>query len=322
MSAPQSSGWDNIRERGSLRAMRLLFWFYRHGGHYLAYPVVCLVVLYFFLTRRSTRRHSAAYLARATGRRANLWQVWRHHLAFGRALMDRLGAWMGRLQRTQVHFPGHATLEALQNEKRGGLLLGAHFGNLEMCRAVVANDGSLKLNVILHAGSTENFNELLRSANSNTDVRLIPVTDVTPATAMMLKDKLDQGEFLILLADRLPPANSERFFEADFLGASARFPAGPFWLALMLDAPVYFLAGYTTESGYEASMDLLYDGGRVARSKRDAACQEILGKYVQRLEALCHRYPLQWFNFYDYWNDDLTTKTDKRDSGATGNNDR
>ncbi|MDO3387792.1 hypothetical protein QWI17_18255 [Gilvimarinus sp. SDUM040013] len=312
--------WTDIRERGNLQAMRLLFWFYRHGGRFLVYPVVCVVVFYFYLTRSATRRHSALYLQRATNKPVTRWQVWRHHMAFARALMDRLGAWMGRIERTNVSFPGHATMLELQKKKQGGVLLGAHFGNLEMCRAVVENDGSLKLNVILHTANTENFNELLRSASDKAEVRLIQVTEVTPATAMMLKEKLDQGEFLILLADRLPPGNSERFFSADFLGAQAQFPTGPFWLALMLDVPVFFMAGYTTPAGYEASLELLYDGGRVPRSHRDAVCQEILGAYLQHLEALCRKYPLQWFNFFDYWNDDQNTN--KRDAGVTGHNDR
>lgn len=322
MSKYSASEWASVRERGNLRAMRVLFWLYRHGGHYVVYPVVYLVVLYFFLTRRATRRYSAAYLARATGRRASLWQLWQHHLAFARALLDRLGAWLGRVKRSDVHFPSHDTLVDLQEKKQGGLLLGAHFGNLEMCRALVTNDGSIKLNVILHSANTENFNEILRSANQNAEVSLIPVTEVSPATAMMLKEKLNQGEFLIILADRLPPANTERYIEAEFLGATARFPAGPFWLALMLDVPVFFIAGYTTPQGYEASLELLYDGGRVPRRKRDTVCRDILHAYIQHLEALCRQYPLQWFNFFDYWDDDKNLTTDQRDSGATGNNDR
>lgn len=299
-----NSDWAGIRERGNLTAMRLLFWLYRHGGRYLVNPIVYLVVLYFYLTRRATRRHSALYLRRALNRQPKAWEVWRHHLAFAVALMDRLGAWMGRIERSDVDFPGHLTLRELQQQKRGGVLLGAHFGNLEMCRAVVENDGSLKLNVILHTANTENFNELLRSASDKAQVRLIQVAEVTPATAMMLKEKLDQGEFLILLADRLPPANRQRFFTAPFLGDEAQFPTGPFWLALMLEAPVFFLAGYRTQTGYQAKLELLYDQGRVARKQRDEVCQQLLTDYLGKLEALCRQYPLQWFNFFDFWNED------------------
>ncbi|MDO3383463.1 LpxL/LpxP family acyltransferase [Gilvimarinus algae] len=315
--AGNNEQWENVRERGSLRAMQLLFWCYRHGGRHLIYPVVCVVVFYFFLTRRATRRSSARYLRRALGKPASTWLVWRHHLAFGRALVDRLGAWMGRIQRTDVTFPGHAHMSELQAQKTGAVLLGAHFGNLEMCRALVENDGSLKLNVILHTANTENFNQLVRRASERAEVRLIQVRDVSPATAMMLKEKLDQGEFLILLADRLPPGEGQRWLEAPFLGDTARFPAGPFWLALMLGAPVYFMAGYTAKEGYRAELQPLYAGGKVGRKERDAYCQRILSDYIANLERLCRDYPLQWFNFYDYWNDEQHLP-----AGETPDNDR
>ncbi|BFM21751.1 LpxL/LpxP family acyltransferase [Gilvimarinus japonicus] len=304
--------WSEARERGSAWGMQLLFSVYRFGGRILVYPVVCIIVSYFYLTRASVRRHSARYLARATGHKARALQVWRHHLAFARALMDRLDAWMGRIQRKDVDFPGHQTLRQLQADKKGGVLLGAHFGNLEMCRAVVENDGSLKLNVILHNANTAKFNKVVERASQRSGVRLIQVDDITPATAMMLKAKLDEGEFLILLADRLPPGNTQRYFSAPFLGAQARFPTGPFWLALLLDAPVFFMAGFDTGSGYRARLVPLREAGRVRRSERDRACQTMLADYIEQLEQLCRAYPLQWFNFFDYWGDERSAENSTR----------
>lgn len=299
--------WANTRERGSAWAMQLLFSVYRFGGRVLVYPVVCVVVLYFYLTRASVRRYSARYLTRATGKTAGAYQVWRHHLAFAHALMDRLDAWMGRIQRKDVEFPGRETLRVLQDEKKGGILLGAHFGNLEMCRAVVANANSFKLNVILHGVNTVKFNRLIQRASQRSGVRLIQMDAITPATAMMLKARLEQGEFVVLLADRLPVGNTQRYYTAPFLGAPARFPTGPFWLALMLDAPVYFIAGFDTGNGYCARLAPLHSGGRVPRAERESVCQAMLANYVSQLEHLCREHPLQWFNFFDYWDDDRPT---------------
>lgn len=299
-----ANAWASQSERGHYWPMKLLYWLYRFGGRWLMVPPVALVVLYFFLTRPSTRRHSARYLARVTGRPAGLWQVWLHHWAFGRSLIDRLGAWMDRIQRTDVYFPGHQLLLELQEQKRGAVLLGAHFGNLEMCRAVVENDGSIKLNVILHKGNKEKFNRLVRNVSDKAEVRLIYVTDVNPATAMLLKEKLDQGEFLIVLADRLPPVPATRSLHAPFLGDEAEFPAGPFWLALMLGAPVYFMAGFSAGSGYQAVMEPLYDGGHVPRREREVICAQLLADYIGKLETYCRRYPYQWFNFFDFWGDE------------------
>lgn len=305
-------GWTDKRERGSLWAMKLLFALYRWGGCYLAMPIVYCTVLYFFIVRSSTRRYSRYFLQRATGAPVSVWHVWRHHLAFARALLDRLSAWMGRMSIDQVNFPERHTMIELQQQKRGCLLLGAHFGNLEMCRALRARDNQLIINVILHTGNTKNFNTLLASASELSNVRVIQVGDITPATAMMLKGKLDNGEFVVLLADRLPPGNTQRYFRAPLLGAPARFPTGPFWLALLLGAPVFFIAGYHTGKEYRIHLTPLHEGGRVTRAERESACRAMLARYTKQLETLCRAYPLQWFNFFDYWGDEGSTDNNPR----------
>lgn len=302
--AQADDGWTDVRERGSLWAMKLLFFLYRWGGYFLVLPVVYCVVLYFFIVRGSTRRHSRYYLQRVSGVNPSLWLIWRHHLAFAKALIDRLGAWMGRINIDEVSFPDRQAMIELQAKGRGCILLGAHFGNLEMCRALEENDNKLTLNVILHTGNTENYNALLARASELSSVSLIQVADITPATAIMLKNKLDDGEFLILLADRLPPGNTQRYYTAPLLDAEARFPTGPFWLALMLDAPVFFIAGYDTGNGYNIRIAPLRDAGRVRRADRESVCQAMLADYIKELEPLCQAHPLQWFNFFDYWGDD------------------
>lgn len=299
-----SNDWATVGERGSYWGMRFLVFLYRWGGHILLYPIMWLVVLYFFITRSATRRYSRLYLTRALGAPVSSWQVWRHHLAFATALLDRVGAWMGKIVRRDVAFAEHQHMEDLQTQRKGAVLLGAHLGNLEMCRAVVEGDGSLVLNVILHSHNTQKFNQLLQRVNPQAQVRLIQVDDITPATAMALRAKLDAGEFIILLADRLPPGNQERYFEQSFLGAPVRFPAGPFWLALLLGAPIYFIVGLRTKTGFKAMLEPLSDGTPVARKMRAQACQVILASYIGKLEQACREHPYQWFNFYDYWRDD------------------
>src|SRR5690554_2917209 len=319
--------WADIKERGHYWGMALLVLLYRAFGRWLLYPVVGVVVTYFFLTRRSTRRYSALYLQRALGRRARLWHVWRHHLAFGASLMDRVAAWMGRIKRSDVAFEGHFTMLELAQSKRGAVLLGAHFGVLEMCRAVVENDNSLKLNVIVHDQNTRKFNRVMGRVNRQSQVRVIPVKEITPATAIHLRERLDEGEFVILLADRLPPGNPTRTLSAPFLAQDAsekesavvQWPAGPFWLALMLGAPVFFIAACHTGFGYQATLKPLYPGGKVARRERETKCQALLQDYIQVLEKLCRRHPYQWFNFYDYWGDDARTDESPAPPGTPNN---
>jgi len=305
----QTDQWAEIQERGSYWGMRVLMVVYRCGGNLLLYPLVGLVVFYFFLTRAATRRYSRLYLKRVLSAPVRVWDIWLHHWAFARALLDRIAAWMGKIKLSDVSLDNRALLIDLKAQKKGAILLGAHLGNLEMCRGVVENDGYLTLNVILHSHNTAKINRLMQSLHPNVQVRLIQIDEINPVTAMRLRAMLDNGEFIILLADRLPPGEQPRFIEYPFLGAPARFPVGPFWLALLLGAPVFFMTGMRTPTGYRAALEPLSDGAPVARKKRDAACQQLMASYIEKLEATCRAHPYQWFNFYDYWRDDHTKTT-------------
>jgi len=105
--SPATEQWSSISERGSYTGLRLLALLYRCAGRWLLYPIVMLVVTYFFISRASTRRYSRHYLQRTLNRPVRWLDLWRHQMAFATALMDRTGAWMGKIQRQDVAFSGH-----------------------------------------------------------------------------------------------------------------------------------------------------------------------------------------------------------------------
>jgi predicted LPLAT superfamily acyltransferase len=79
------------------------------------------------------------------------------------------------------------------------------------------------------------------------------------------------------------------------LGKEARFPAGPFLLASRLNVPVVFV--YVMKE--KAKHYHLY--ARKARaSYKDA--QGLLKEYTESVEWMLEYYPLQWFNYFNFWN--------------------
>jgi predicted LPLAT superfamily acyltransferase len=306
-----ASQWARTRERGSYTAMRLLVWLYRYGGNLLLSPVLYCVVSYFFVSRKATRHYSRLYLQRAMGGRVTRWDLWRHQMAFARALMYRIRAWMGKVPEADVDFPRRDQLRAMKRGGQGVLFLGAHLGNLDMFRAMVKPGESFVLNIIVHTRHAKKFNRLLHQINPQARVNLLQVDQITPETAMLLRSKLDDGEAVVLLADRVPSGTESRHYTADFLGSRARFPLGPFWLAILLKVPVFFMTSVYTGSGYQVIVEpLLEDSPPVSRRERERAARELFDAYIAELEQLCRRYPLQWFNFYDFWLDD--TDNDNR----------
>lgn len=64
---------------------------------------------------------------------------------------------------------------------------------------------------------------------------MIPVSHIGPETAIMLRQKLDAGEWVAIVGDRTAVnrqrGGSRRVIWSEFLGKPAPFPQGPFVLA-------------------------------------------------------------------------------------------
>jgi predicted LPLAT superfamily acyltransferase len=113
---------------------------------------------------------------------------------------------------------------------------------------------------------------------------------------------VERGEFVGILADRLPPGGGGRAATADFFGRPAAFPTTAFEMAALLGCPLLLaLCVRLGDARYQSIAELLYEGGRVGRAERPALARTLLERYVARLEAWCVRAPYQWFNFYDFW---------------------
>ena len=66
---------------------------------------------------------------------------------------------------------------------------------------------------------------ILKKLNEHADVNLVSVDELGIETALILQDKLDQGEWVIVAADRVP-VQSDRVQSVCFLGEQALWPQG------------------------------------------------------------------------------------------------
>jgi predicted LPLAT superfamily acyltransferase len=304
-----SAHWAAIAERGSVLGIRTvalcLAVLGERAARWLLYPVV----LYFVLTSPAARRASDEYFARlrafagdAAGTPRPGWRTrFRPMLAFAEAALDKLAAWTGRLDPARVQFPARAELQAALASGRGALLIGAHLGNLEMSRAIAAGERRVAVNAVVYAQHGPGFFGALAKSNPRFAVNLIHVTDVGPATAIALKEKVDGGEVLVIVGDRTPPAQAGRVCTASFLGAPAPFAQGPFVLAALLECPVYLFFCLREGDGYRIHLERFAERVELPRAEREARLAELTQRYAARLESYCLRAPYQWFNFYSYW---------------------
>ncbi|MGR8981506.1 MAG: LpxL/LpxP family acyltransferase [Gammaproteobacteria bacterium] len=299
--------WTQIEEIGMIWGMRFLLRIYLLFGRTVLQLFLYPVVIYYWLINRQARQASQAYLDRLaifapslklTGN--FLWST-RHFISFANAIIDKLAAWSGALSRTDVQYYGRNELIAEIRKGQGVVLLGSHLGNLEVCRVIADFDKTLRINVLVHTKHAQKFNRLLKQTSDNSQLNVIQVTEITPATSMLLSDKIDAGELVIIAADRTPVSNRQSVAKVTFLGAPALFPQGPFILAALLKCPVYTVFCLKQKGKHVIYFDHFSDSLTFPRKLRGQAMQQIVQRYAEHLQTYCLKEPLQWFNFYDFW---------------------
>jgi predicted LPLAT superfamily acyltransferase len=239
-----TSHWAGINECTSVAGIWLLFWIYRALGRRVFTTLLYPVILLHWLTKPSTRHASHQYLQRlqlatgALGHQPDWRDSLRHVALFAETMLDKLLAVSGRYPIGAVQIRNGDGIDQALQSGRGGVILVAHMGCLELCRALAERQRAIRLHILVHTRHAQRFNRILRRLDPDCGLNLLEVSEITPATAAMLADKVAAGEFVAIAGDRVPVTESKTTI-APFLGYPAPFPVGPYILASLFSCPLY-----------------------------------------------------------------------------------
>lgn len=292
--------WAAINEASFVAGMRLLFWVCRVFGRWPFRVLLAPVLFWYVATQPRARRVSSDYLRRV-GLPAGLFGVLRHFRAFAEAILDKMLLWGGLFDFSRVQVVGAEPLWQRIRDGKGALLVCSHLGNLDLCRALSLRTPGLSITVLVHTRHAQAFNNMLARLDPRSQLNLMQVTEMTPAMAMQLAERIERGEFVVIAGDRVPVSGAGRVAVAPFLGQPAAFPVGPYVMASVLGCPLYTMFAIREKDGYELRFERLREEVHLPRRGRDAQLAELAGEYAARLEHHARRSPLEWFNFYDFW---------------------
>jgi predicted LPLAT superfamily acyltransferase len=264
------------------------------------------VLLFYAATQPAARRASLEYLSRLQEAHGVLgaapgWRHWLLHLqSFAETILDKLLAFGGRYPWATLRFEGLPLVERLRASGQGAVLVTAHIGCLELCQAAAGRSPGLKLTVLVHTKHAERFNRLLARLNPDNPVRLLQVTEVNAATAVELARRVDAGEFVAIVGDRVP-VSASKTVTVPFLGHPAPFPVGAYVLASLMRCPLLLLGCVREPAGHVVRFELLAERVELPRRSREAALADHAGQFARRIEALLVRAPYDWFNFFSFW---------------------
>jgi predicted LPLAT superfamily acyltransferase len=279
--------------------VQLIRWF----GVWPAYLWLVLVAAYFTLAHRDAYRASADYLGRLFGplpwwRRPLL--VYRHFLAHGVTLVDRLAVLMGRRQ-IECVFDGEERFKPHLEQRRGIILVGAHVGCWELGGHFLGRF-DIPVNLVVIERELAGIQTLLNSVTGGKRFRILTADD-NPLRSVPILAALRRGEIVALLGDR---SFGGADVEVSFLGGQVRLPVGPYRLAAASGAPVFQVFVVREKLGrYRfATFEPEFISREETRSD-DTAVSAHAQRYADRLESVIRRYPFQWANFFPYWADPI-----------------
>ncbi len=299
--------WSQVGEVGAVSLAWIMYAIHNVAGRLPFRLVLYPVVAVYWLAYPAARAASLDYLRkleRATGALGHEpgWRdTMRHFLSFGETLLDKMLAVGGRYRFDRLRFVGRDVLQAQMATGRGALLVTAHVGCLEMCQAL-ADAPHLKLTVLVHTLNAVAFNRLLERLRPDRSVTLLQVTEMTPATAVMLSQRIESGEFVAIAGDRVAlEAGRGSCVDVPFLGAPAPFPTGAYVMAALLKCPLMMMGCIRQGRGHEVVFEQIAPSVVLPRGDRLGACQGYAADFARRLEGLLARAPFEWFNFFAFW---------------------
>ena len=311
--------WKRRPEGGGRAAIRLIAGIARHGGRGIGRLCLYPITAYFLLVRGSERRASRAYLGRALGRCASLWDVARHIHTFAATILDRVFLLGGRMDLFDIRTDGTQALLEQLDEGRGVLLFGSHLGSFDALRALGRQRPDLKLRVLLDRAHNAAITELLAELDPGLAAGIIDAGQGGPAVVLAIQQALEEGAMVALLVDRARPG--ETALQAPLLGAPAPFPTAPWLIASVLKAPVMLAFGlYRGGNRYDLLFEPFAPALDVPRAQRAEVLSALVHRYAGRLEQHLHGAPWNWFNFYDFWHSDvpLSAPLDAGDAPGRG----
>lgn len=310
--------WSQQTERASALGVAFLIGVMKFTGPKFIKILAVPIAFYYYLTAPDVRKFSRDYLRRASrtnNRRANnqvnptyalnrplSWLVFQHILSFSQSLVDRVWAWSAAPQTLNYRINDRALLKKVMNDtNQGAVFLVSHLGNFDLAMVGSKISPKKRFTIILDIKHAALFGKLRHRFFASEQARFIEPKNITPIETISLIKRVEEGEILVIAADRTGNEDARNSVPVNFLGDVAMFPTGAYVLAHLLEAPTYTLFSMNQRNSCLVLFQLFEQNITLPRHERQFAINRYAQKYAAILEEKCLNYPLHWYNFYDFW---------------------
>lgn len=276
-----STSWHEQKEQSAGRFRILLMWYiYRFLGKNVAKILFLPGYLFIYPFCRPARAALKEFYG-VLGIKGN---SFKHILNFAWSMLDKTDACA-----LCKNPPKMTVVGDLEWMKGGCFLLSTHLGCIEVLPALRKEWGQTpRVHAFQQMGHNAIFTEIFAKNLDNNQLTLHAVEDIGVETAVEMQEAIRGGDIVLMAADRLS-AGSKASVTHPFFGRRCKWPKGVLRFAKMMECPVYAITCVSTGwNSYEVRAERL-------------AAENLLGDYVMFLEREVRKYPLQWYQFYRFF---------------------
>ncbi len=287
------SQWDG-KSKGTVLGYKIFVFFIKKAGIRSAYFILYFVAAYYFIFLTKSNRAIFYYFRKRLGYSwlQSMRIVFKSYYTFGQTIIDKISISAGLRSSFTYEFDGIEILKRLLAEKKGGVLISAHIGNFEIAEHFFGEiDLDFQINLVTTDLEHSAIKNYIESITKKSGIKFIIVKDDL-SHIFEINAALARNELVCFTGDRY--FEGVKFLSGDLLGETAKFPAGPFLIASRLKVPVVFV--YVMK---EPKLHYHLYAREAEVKHRDE--KALLKAYTESVESMVHKYPLQWFNYFDFW---------------------
>ena len=155
-----------------------------------------------------------------------------------------------------------------------------------------------------------NFLNLINKVSQN-KLRVIYVSTLDIQSVLELEKILENGGHIGIMGDRTA-IDSTKNAKFSFLGKECFFPQGAFLIAGLLKSKISILWCQRVGRKYQVELERILVEGKdsnviLGRDRRKSV-RGLIQQYVESLEKRVCANPQYWFNFYDFWGQNVKEK--------------
>lgn len=285
------------KTRGGLLGYKIFVFLLKKSGIKAAYGLLRIVAAYFIVFAPTATTSIYRYFREIHqfGRIRACRAIYQNFYLLGQTLIDKVAIMANTGNKFSYTFKGENHLIGLNDLNKGGILISAHLGNWEIAGFLLKRI-NMRINIVMFEEEHEKIKNYLGKVMHPNKINIIPIKQDL-SHIFQINNALRKKEVICMHGDRF--VEGSRVDAVDFMGKKAYFPLGPFTIAAKLKVPytfVYSVKGKNNQYNLSATPPV------VGHNKKP---QEILQEYVHSLEEKVKEYPLQWFNYYDFWSKNL-----------------